>query len=48
MSELLGLAFLLVSRAKNGGLSGEEIAFLVESQIEHLEMIEAVKRMGWE
>ncbi len=46
MTELLGLAFLLASRGKDKGLSAEEIAFLVESQIKHLEMVEALKRMG--
>jgi len=45
MSELLGLAFLLAARAKDSGLSGEEIAFLLESQLEHLEMIEALRKM---
>ena len=46
MSELLGLAFLLVSRAKNKGLSEEEILFLIEQQLGHLEMMDALKFLG--
>jgi hypothetical protein len=45
MSELLGLAFLLAARGRDSGLSGEEIAFLLEGQILHLEMLEAIKEM---
>jgi hypothetical protein len=44
MSELLELAFLLCARAKDRGLSDEEILWLVDGQIEHLGMMEALKR----
>ena len=46
MSELLGLAFLLASRARDRGLSEEEIVFLIEQQIGHLKMIDALKSLG--
>ena len=45
MSELPGLAFLLAARGRDSGLSGDEIVFLLESQIGHLEMVEALKRI---
>ncbi len=44
MSELLGLAFLLVSRARDRGLKDEEIVWLLERQIDHFGMVEALKR----
>jgi hypothetical protein len=44
-SELLGLAFLLCARAQDRGLRREEILWLVERQIEHLGMIEVLRKM---
>jgi hypothetical protein len=46
MSELLGLAFLLVSRARDKGLSEEEIVFIIEQQLRHLEMMDVLKNLG--
>jgi hypothetical protein len=45
MSELIGLAFLLAARARDKGLSEEEILFLVSQQLEHLEFMQVLKRM---
>jgi hypothetical protein len=40
MSELSGLGFLFVARAKDEGLSDEEILWMVDGQIQRLEVIE--------
>lgn len=48
MSELLGLAFLLVMRARDKGLKDEEIFWLVERQLEHFGMMEALKKFEQE
>ena len=48
MRELLGLSFLLCARAKDRGLKDEEILWMVERQIEHFEMIEALKKLDEE
>ena len=45
MSELLGLAFLLVSRARDKGLKDEEIVWVVERQLEHLDSIELMRKL---
>lgn len=45
MSELLGLALLLASRARDKGLKDEEIVWVVERQLEHLGMMEALKKL---
>jgi hypothetical protein len=45
MTELLGLAFLLVSRARDKGLKDEEIVWVVERQLEHFGMMEALKEL---
>ncbi len=46
MSEILGLAFLLAARGRDSGLDDGEILFIVENQLQHLDFIEALKRMG--
>ena len=48
MSELLGLAFLLAARARDKRLKDEEIIWLVERQLEHLGMVEALKELEQE
>jgi hypothetical protein len=40
MPELIELAFLLSARRKDEGLTDEEILWLVDGQIQRLEMIE--------
>lgn len=40
MSEVSGLALLFVARAKDEGLSDEEILWMVDGQIQKLEVIE--------
>ena len=40
MSRLTGLAFLFVARAKDEGLSDEEMFWMVDGQIQRLELTE--------
>jgi hypothetical protein len=48
MSELLGLAFLFVARARDKGLTDEETLWLAEQQLEHLDCIDFLKRLDKE
>jgi hypothetical protein len=48
MSELIELAFLFCSRAKEKGLSKYDILWLAEQQLERLDTIEFHKRMDEE
>jgi len=45
MTELTGLAFLLCSRARDNRLADQEILWLVEQAIEHMERMESLKRL---
>ena len=48
MSELIELAFLFCSRAKEKGLGKYDILWLAEQQLERLDTIELHKRMDEE
>jgi hypothetical protein len=45
MSEITGLAFLLCSRGRDKGLKSEEIVWLVEQQLEHLDSIAFMRKL---
>jgi hypothetical protein len=45
MSEITGLAFLLCSRGRDKGVKNEQIVWLVEQQLEHLDSIEFVRKL---
>jgi hypothetical protein len=48
MSELIELAFLFCSRAKEKGLSKYDILWLAEQQLEMLDAIDSFRRMDEE